>query len=151
MARLSKADTIQHLFVQAVSAVKTKGIYDAQHEIYRLVDAVVVKKRSVEPLHTSEDIQSQTYLKLLDWLKNGKKGKRLSVEEVLNPHHIRKTASSFGFSGAKYSAQVCRLEDWTPIEHLFTEPAEPDDSKLLDIWLKYSHKLDQKARQLLSL
>lgn len=147
--RISKQDKIAHLYVSAVSAVKTKGVLNSQQEIYRLVDAVVVKKTSIEPLHTSEDIQSQVYLKLVDWLSKGKRSKKMSVEQILNPSHIKKTARSFGFSGAKYPMPVCKLEDWTPVEHLQVPETENQTSRLLEIWLKYQDKLDARSADLI--
>lgn len=148
--KISKQDELNHLYLSAVSSVKLKGVLISQREIYSLVSAVVSKKTSIEPLHTSYDIQSQTYLKILDWLQTGKRGQSLSVEQILAPAHIRKTASSFGFSAAKYPAPVCRLEDWSPIEHISIEESPSNESPLLDTWLKYQDKLDAIARAFLT-
>ena len=147
--KINKQDRVQSLYILAVSAVKTKGVLASQQEIYNLVDAIVIKKTSIEPLHTSRDIQSQTYLKIIDWLRYGKRGKPMTVEQILLPSHIRKTASSFGFSGAKYAAPVCRLEDWSPVEHITTDESTRKGSSLLDIWLSYSYKLDPVAESVI--
>lgn len=148
--RLSKQDQWNHLYISAVSAVKLKGVLNSQREIYALVNAVVSKKTSIEPLHTSYDIQSQTYLKILDWLQAGKRGQKMTIEQILLPSHISKTAKSFGFSGAKYPAPVCRLEDWSPVEHIAIEESSSNESPLLDTWLRYESKLDNTARAFLS-
>lgn len=146
----NKQDQLNHLYISAVTAVKLKGVLNSQSEIYALINAVISKKTSIEPLHTSYDIQSQTYLKILDWLQVGKRGQKMSIEQILLPSHISKTAKSFGFSGAKYPAPVCRLEDWSPVEHLTIEESPSNESSLLDTWLRYEGKLDAIARAFLS-
>jgi hypothetical protein len=153
ISKPNKQDQINHLYVTAVNAVKLKGVHNSQLEIYKLIDSIVSKKDSIEPLHTSHDIQSQTYLKIFDWLVTGKRGKALSVEAILNPYHIKKTASSFGFSGAKYPSPVCRLEDWSPIEEYLATESDPESisSELYDIWITYDYKLDSIAKKLIEI